>query len=151
MNQISTRERINNDFKISFKSGDIEKKNFLGLLKSEINLNIERSRNSSKLVALPSENEVVTKTINSMKKSLESTLKVSPEDKEAKDGLGYLSCYLPKLMSEGEIHREVIVLLDEGSSNVGEVMKNFNKKFSGKADNKIVSSIAKKLCSMIKK
>ena len=57
--------------------------------------------------------------------------------------------YLPKQMSEEEIETEVKAIIAEVGANsikdMGKVMGTASKKFAGRADNKLVSEIVKKL------
>ena len=119
----------------AFKSGETDKKNFLGLIKSEIKANEARGISPT--------DENVIKVLNKMNKSLMEAL--ASGNTEAEDEINILSEYLPKLMSEDEIKIEVESIISEGASNIGMVMGAFNKKFSGKADNKLVSKIAGQL------
>lgn len=119
----------------AFKSGETSKKNFLGLIKSEIKANEGRGISPT--------DENVLKVLNKMNKSLIETL--ASGNTEAEDEIKILSEYLPKLMSEDDIKIEVESIISDGASNIGMVMGAFNKKFSGKADNKLVSKIAGQL------
>jgi uncharacterized protein YqeY len=132
---MSLVERINVDFITAFKAGETEKKNFLGLIKSEIKANEGRGISPT--------DENVIKVLNKMNKSLVESLAMGSI--EAESEIKILNGYLPKLMSEDEIKREVENIISEGASNIGMVMGAFNKKFSGKADNKMVSKIAGQL------
>ena len=54
--------------------------------------------------------------------------------------------FLPSLMSEDKVREILTNLIDSGvSKNMGELMKNFNSQYKGKADNKIVSQVIKEL------
>lgn len=54
--------------------------------------------------------------------------------------------FLPSLMSEDKVREILTSLIDSGvSKNMGELMKNFNSQYKGKADNKIVSQVIKEL------
>lgn len=57
----------------------------------------------------------------------------------------YLECFLPKLMSENEIETQIAHYINSGINNFGQLMGAFNKQFKGKADNKLVSTVTKKL------
>ena len=48
-------------------------------------------------------------------------------------------------MEHKKIEAIIKDLIENGSDNIGKIMGIFNKEYSGKADNKEVSSIAKKL------
>lgn len=57
----------------------------------------------------------------------------------------YLDKYLPKMMGEDEIETQIMHYIDSGIDNIGQIMGAFNQQFRGKADNRLVSQIAKKL------
>lgn len=59
--------------------------------------------------------------------------------------LEYLKPYLPELMSEDRIREVLIGFKNNGLSNVGQMMGEFNKSFKGMADNKLVSDIVKEV------
>lgn len=126
-------EKINQDYITSYKNKDFTRKNFLGLVKSEIKANELRG-------ILPTDENVI-KTLREIKKNLEKT-----NTEESLSEAKVLDEYLPKLMSEDLIKREVdeiLKTLDSNQLNIGNVMKEFNKKFHGEADNRIVSNIVK--------
>jgi uncharacterized protein YqeY len=72
---------------------------------------------------------------------------------EDKAELSIVESYLPKQMSEVELRVAVEQIITETGAKslveIGKVMNGFNAKFSGKADNKIVSTIAKELLNKI--
>jgi uncharacterized protein YqeY len=125
--------QINEDFMIAFKSKDLKKKNFLGVIKGEIE--------TAKGKGIDSSDDYVLKVIKKMQKSL---IEIGSPD--AKIELSYLSKYTPEVMSEYEVRRNIAFYLltcEDQVKNIGGIMQMFNKKFKGKADNKIVSKIAK--------
>lgn len=136
------KEKISKDYLEAFKSRDIVKKNLLGVVKAEIttqekNISIENLTN-----------EDVSKILKKFVKNLVETISQS-DNEEAKIELTILESYLPKQMSEEEIRTEVEIAINEVAaklpSDMGKVMTQFNQKFSGKADNKIVSVIVREL------
>ena len=58
-----------------------------------------------------------------------------------------LDAYLPQLMSESDVRTiiENMIYKADGSIMLGSIMKEFNIKYRGKADNKLVSEIAREL------
>lgn len=60
-----------------------------------------------------------------------------------------ISAYLPKALSFEEIEQELKAIIQEtgaaGPSDLGKVMKEATRKLAGKADNKTVSDLARKL------
>jgi uncharacterized protein YqeY len=132
---MTLKERIQTDFIEAFKAKDMVKKNFLGLLKGEI-----QNEEGRGTVAT---DEVVMVILKKMEKSLKQT-----NTSESLSELKYVEPYLPQLMSYNEI--ETIIqgyYNDKGLSTIGDMMKEFNANYKGKADNKDVSSIINKIIS----
>lgn len=125
------KDRINKDYLEAFKSGDTDKKNFLGLIKGEIQTEEKRGNGEVDVMAI----------LKKMEKSLKTT-----NDAEAQKQLVILQEYLPVLMSEDEIE---IVLLnirrDEGINTLPQLMSSFNRDFKGKADNQLVMKVIKQI------
>lgn len=126
------KEKINSDFMIAFKNKEMDKKNFLGLIKGEIQLQEGRG--------IESTDENILIVLKKLEKSLSQN-----GDENSKKELEYLSPYMPKMMSEDEIRNIIINLKEEGLNNLGQIMGEFNKNFKGKADNKLVSQVAKEV------
>ena len=126
------KEKINSDFMIAFKDKEMDKKNFLGLIKGEIQLQEGRGVEST--------DENILIVLKKLEKSLSQN-----GDENSKKELEYLSPYMPKMMSEDEIRNIIINLKEEGLNNLGQIMGEFNKNFKGKADNKLVSQVAKEV------
>ena len=126
---MTLKERINADFMEAFKTKDMERKNFLGVLKSEIQN--EEKRGSS------SNDDVVLGILKKMEKSL-----IQTNTEESLKELEIIKPYLPKMMSESEIYYAVKTIFESGAENVGMLMKQFNEKYKGMADNKLVSKLA---------
>jgi uncharacterized protein YqeY len=59
--------------------------------------------------------------------------------------MGVLGDYLPKLMSEEDIHAALEELLAEAQGNQGKLMGLFNKKYPKKADNLLVKKVVAEL------
>ena len=126
------KEKINSDFMVAFKNKEMDKKNFLGLIKGEIQLQEGRGVEST--------DENILIVLKKLEKSLNQN-----GDENSKKELEYLSPYMPKMMSEDEIRNIIINLKEEGLNNLGQIMGEFNKNFKGKADNKLVSQVAKEV------
>ena len=129
---MNLKEQINADFLIAFKAKEMEKKNFLGLLKSEIQTDEGRGTVTT--------NETVTAIVRKMEKSLKQT-----NTEESLGELKYLKPYLPNLMSEDQIKVIIINYKANGLTQMGQIMGQFNKEYKGLADNKLVSTIISKL------
>jgi uncharacterized protein YqeY len=126
------KEQINTDFMTAFKAKDMEKKNFLGVVKGEIQTEEGRTGTAN--------DEVVLAILKKMEKSLKQT-----NTEESLRELTYIEGYLPKLMSEDVIREKVKAIISENEgSNMGFLMGMFNKQNAGQAfDNKVVSNIIK--------
>lgn len=125
---MSLKETINADFMKAFKAKEMVKKNFLSVIKGEIQ--IEEGRGT---VAT---DEVVLTILKKMEKSLKQT-----NTEESLGELEYIKGYLPQLMSESEIIDIVTEYINgKGIDNQGSFMKEFNANYKGKADNSIVIS-----------
>jgi len=135
---MTLKEQINSDFMEAYKAKDMTKKNFLGVLKGM--LQTEEGKN------VESTDENVLKVVKKMEKGLKETIILKTNNgqptNDEENELSYLVPYLPQLMSEQEI--EAIIsdyYNNKGLSSVGDMMKEFNSSYKGKADNRIVSSI----------
>lgn len=126
-------EKIDSDFINAFKSKQIDKKNFLGVIRGEIQT--QRGK------GIEPTNENVIKIIKKIEKSL---IEVGTE--EAKLELTYLEPYLPKMLSEEETKQ---ILMDfvttESNKNLGTIMKYFNENYKGVVDNKLVQQLSKQI------
>ena len=126
---MTLKEKINADFITAFKAKDMEKKNFLGLLKGEIQ-NEEMRPN-----AVSNDGNTMT-ILRRMEKSLKQT-----NTPESLNELQYLEPYLPQLMSEDQIREIVKAYKASGLNNAGQIMGQFNKEHKGLADMKLVANI----------
>lgn len=137
---MSLKERINTDFMEAYKAKNMEKKNFLGVLKGAI------QTQEGKMIESTDEN--VMKVIKAFEKGIKETLegktKLGKDTEQQKNELLFLQGYLPTLMSEDEVRGIVKEILSrEGiNRNQGFLMGTFNKEQNGKGfDNKAVSKI----------
>ncbi len=122
-------EKINNDFATAFKARDIEKKNFLGVLKGEI------TRENKE----PGDSEVISK-IESMLKANSKSIEKSGVSSLSDMELSTLESYLPKQMSEAEIDNKLKEVVSSGANNIGAIMAAFK---GLPVDMKLVSEKAK--------
>ena len=131
-------EQISADFITAFKAKEMTKKNFLGVLKGSIQTLASKL---GKKGLDPSDDEaVLNKVLEPMKVSINEMIKVG--DESAVEEMTFLKPYLPTLMSEEDIRTNVKQILnDTGEANMGKVMGEFNKKYKGQADGKVVSTI----------
>jgi len=127
---MTLKEQINKDFMTAFKAKDMNKKNFLGVIKGEIDAM------GGKGIEPTDENVLVV--VKKMEKSLKET-----NNSESEKELSYIETYLPILMGEDRIREIISTYSKNGLNNIGQMMGEFNKNFKGMADNKVVSQIIK--------
>jgi uncharacterized protein YqeY len=125
---MNLKEQINADFLEAFKAKDMEKKNFLGLLKGEIQNEEGRGTVTT--------DETVMGILRKMEKALKQT-----DNAQSLVELRYMDPYLPKLMSEDKIRTIILEYKSEGFNNVGQIMGRFNREYKNLADMKLVSEI----------
>lgn len=137
---MTLKEKINADFMEAYKSKDMEKKNFLGVLKGAIQTQEGKQ--------IESTDENVLKVIKAFEKgineTIESKTKIGEDVSQQLMEKKYLEVYMPALMSEDEIRGVVKEFLsrDGVNRNQGFLMGLFNKEQKGKGfDNKTVSKI----------
>jgi uncharacterized protein YqeY len=126
------KEQINADFMTAFKNKEMEKKNFLGVVKGEIQNEEGRTGTAT--------DEVVLGILKKMEKSLTQT-----NTSESLKELEYIKPYLPEMMSEEKICEIIMSYKLKGLSNTGSMMGEFNRNFKGLADNKIVSRVVQEI------
>lgn len=139
---MNLKERVSTDFMVAYKAKEMEKKNFLGLIKGLIQTQEGK--------AIKSTDENVLKVIKTLEKGLiemiDGKSMLGKDTTNEVIELSYLAPYLPVLMSEAEIKEKVSLIISEsGEKNIGKLMGLFNKNYSGKADNKVVLNIIKYL------
>ena len=132
MNNMTLKERISADFMSAFKNKEMEKKNFLGVVKGEIQTEEGRTGAAT--------DEVVLGILKKMEKSLTQT-----NTSESLKELEYIKPYLPQMMDEVLIRSIIESYKNTGILNVGQMMGTFNKEYKGKADNALVSKIVKEV------
>lgn len=118
-------EQINADFMTAFKNKEMDKKNVLGLLKSNITKKEQEKRQPKGGVT----DDVVISVIKKSIKTVNETIAASGDNQEAIDEAKFektiLEAYLPAQMSEDEIEAKVKELIDGGAENMGAIMKEF--------------------------
>jgi uncharacterized protein YqeY len=127
---MTLKEQISKDFMTAFKAKDMNKKNFLGVIKGEIDAMSGKGMEPT--------DENVLKVVKKMEKSLKET-----NNSESEKELSYIETYLPILMGEDRIREIISTYSKNGLNNIGQMMGEFNKNFKGMADNKVVSQIIK--------
>ena len=127
-------EKISKDFMSAYKDKDMKKKNFLGVIKTEV----------TKETKTPEDSYVVGK-LKSMIKNAESTNSLTEYE------LGIINDYLPTQMTE-DVLRETIrdfITKEELSTmkDMGKIMGYLKSNFEGEYDGKLASTITKELLS----
>ncbi len=117
----------------AMKEKDTLRKNLLSVLLGEIK--------NQEISGIESTDENVLLVIRKMEKTL---LQVNTPESQLE--IECIKPFLPSLMSEDKVREILTSLIDSGvSKNMGDLMKNFNSQYKGKADNKIVSQVIKEL------
>ena len=131
---MTLKEQVGKDIITAMKEKDVVKRDTLKYIKSKIQV-AEMEKNA----------KVVddAKVVQIMKKVIEGMVESGDEDSLVQ--IKVLEPYLPTMMSEELIKTTVQGMINEGASNMGQIMGTFNKQFPGKADNRLVSKYAKEL------
>lgn len=126
-------EMVSQDFMAAYKNREMEKKDFLGLVKSEL----------TKETKTPEDDYVVAK-IKSMIKAAEATNSLSEME------LNILGKYLPKQLSDVELEGIITKFTSESNltqKDIGKVMGFLKSNYGGQYDGKLASTITKKILS----
>jgi len=126
-------EKINLQFMTAYKEKNMELKNFLGILKGEM----ETQKKNIKVESLNDDESI--KILNKFAKGIKENIQISNDEKFHKE-LAIVESFLPKEMTREEIENKINELISSGASNIGDIMKGFAQL---SADKKIVSEIAK--------
>jgi uncharacterized protein len=129
---MSLIEKISKDFMSAYKAKDMEKKNFLGVIKTEV----------TKETKTPEDSYVVGK-LKSMIKNAQSTNSLTEYE------LNIINDYLPTQMTE-DVLRETIgnfITKEDLSTmkDMGKIMGYLKSNFEGEYDGKLASTIIKEL------
>ena len=127
-------EKISKDFMSAYKSKDMEKKNFLGVIKTEV----------TKETKTPEDSYVVGK-LKSMIKNAEETNSLTEYE------LGIINNYLPTQMTEDVLRVTIgdFITKEELSTmkDMGKIMGYLKSNFEGEYIGKLASTIIKELLS----
>jgi uncharacterized protein YqeY len=143
--ELTLKQKINADYMSAFKAKNATAKNLLSVIKGEIQT-IEKNSGIENM----SDDEVV-KILKKTVKSLKETNASFPSAQTAEE-LFIAESYLPKQMSEEEIKIAVDEIIASMGTNLtvkemGKVMGQFNSKYPGLADGKLVSQAVKNALS----
>ena len=120
------KHRINADFMEALKNKETAKKNFLGVIRGEI-------QNEEFRALGIGDDATVLNILRKIEKSLKQT-----NTAESLAELEYIKPYLPAEMSEADIVAKITELKANGASNIAEVMRAFA---TLPADRKLVSEV----------
>ena len=125
-------ERISNDFTEAYKAKDMDKKNFLGVIKTEVT---KESKN-------PEDSYIISK-LKSMIKNAEATNSLTDNE------LVIINEYLPTQMSEDMLRDSIKLLIEDyglsSLKDMGNVMSYLKNNFDGRYDGRLASTITKEL------
>ena len=148
---MTLEQRINEDIKAAMLAKEKETLNALRAVKSALLL-LKTEKNAGE-IAEDIEMKILQKLVKQRKESAEMYKSQNREDLYNEEILqvNVISKYLPQQLSEEEITEVVKQLIEQENitdiKSMGKLMGLASKQLAGKADNKIISEIVKKLLS----
>ncbi|MCQ2284012.1 MAG: GatB/YqeY domain-containing protein [Bacteroidales bacterium] len=149
---MTLEQRINDDIKAAMLAREKEKLNALRAIKSAILL-AKTQKGAAEEISEEAEIKILKQLVKQRQDSAEMYQQQNRDDlyQEEKFQLDIINTYLPQMMSAEEVEakiKEIIVAGGfAGMKDMGKVMGQATKAFAGKADNKMVSDIVKRLLS----
>jgi len=137
------KERIAEEIKNAMKSGDKLRVSVLRMLQADI-INVEKSGKEFKQI------DVIRGYAKKLKKAIEEYERLNLQDKiiSFNEELNIVEEFLPKQMSDEELKKVVIELLDsEKPADMGMAMKLVMGKYKEVADGKKVQALVKEVFS----
>ena len=147
---MTLEQRINEDIKAAMLAREKEKLNALRAIKSAILL-AKTQKGGSDELSEEAEIKLLKQLVKQRQDSAEMYKSQNREDlyQEEKSQLDVINLYLPQMMSEEEVESTLKQIIAEngfaGMKDMGKVMGMATKTFAGRADNKMVSDIVKRL------
>ena len=147
---MTLEERINEDIKRAMLAREKEKLNALRAIKSAILL-AKTSKGATETMSEEAEIKLLKQLVKQRQDSAAIYKEQNRDDlyQEEKAQLDVIAAYLPQMMSEEEIEATLKQIIADngfaGMKDMGKVMGMATKAFAGKADNKTVSDIVKRL------
>ena len=148
---MSLEQKINDDIKVAMLAKEKETLNALRAVKSALLL-LKTEKNASEITE-ETELKTLQKLVKQRKESAEMYKAQNREDlyNEEMFQMTIISKYLPQQMSEEEITAVIKQLVEQENitdiKGMGKLMGLASKELAGKADNKQVSEIVKKILS----
>lgn len=149
---MSLKTKIEGEIKQAMLAKDKQRLTALRAIKSMILL-AETEKGAADGVSEDAEMKLLMKAAKQRKDSHDIYVEQGREDLAAveKAELTVIEEFLPKQMSEEEVEAEVKQVIEQvgaaGPQDIGKVMGAATKKLAGKADGKMISTLAKKLLS----
>lgn len=149
---MSLKAQIDADIKKAMLAKEKDELRALRAIKSLILL-AETEKGSAEELSQATEMQLLTKAAKQRKDSADLFQKEGRDDLYEKEmqELEVINRYLPQQLSEEELRAEVQKIIDQtgaaGPQDIGKVMGAATKALAGKADNKMVSQVAKELLS----
>ncbi|MDA1675450.1 GatB/YqeY domain-containing protein [Bacillus cereus group sp. TH152-1LC] len=140
------KEQLMNDLKQAMKEKDTVKKNVIILIRAGIsNSEKENKRELTK----EEEIAIVRKELKQTKEALQIAEKANRQDivESEKLKIAVIEVYLPKQLSEEEVHDILIKLNVEKTAKMKDVMQLMQTEVAGRADGSLVSRIVKEYLS----
>ncbi len=147
---MTLEERINEDIKAAMLAREKEKLNALRAIKSAILL-AKTSKGAADTMSEEAEIKLLKQLVKQRQDSAAIYKEQNRDDlyQEEKAQLDVIAAYLPQMLSEEEIEATLKQIITDngfaGMKDMGKVMGMATKAFAGKADNKTVSDIVKRL------
>ena len=149
---MSLKSTIESEIKQSMLAKDKDRLRALRAIKSQILL-AETEKGGSGELSEDTELKLLTKAAKQRRDSIDVFEQQGRDDLAAteKSELAVIESFLPTQLTEEEVEQEVKSIIAEvgasGPQDMGKVMGSATKKLAGKADGKMISSLAKKLLS----
>lgn len=147
---MSLEQRINDDIKAAMLAREKQKLEALRAVKSAILL-AKTQKGAGEEIEEEGEIKILKQLVKQRQDSAEMYKQQNRQDlyEEEKFQLDVINAYLPQMMSEEEIEATVKQIIADGGfagmKDMGKVMGQATKVFAGKADNKMVSDVVKRL------
>lgn len=147
---MSLEQRINDDIKAAMLAREKQKLEALRAVKSAILL-AKTQKGAGEEIDEEGEIKILKQLVKQRQDSAEMYKQQNRQDlyEEEKFQLDVINAYLPQMMSEEEIEATVKQIIADGGfagmKDMGKVMGQATKVFAGKADNKMVSDVVKRL------
>ncbi len=148
---MTLEERVMQELKAAMKAKDQAALRALRAIKSEILL--AKAEGSDKTLSEAREMQIIQRLIKQRKDSLAIFEKEGREDlaKKERDEIAVIERFLPEQLPEAELESRLkAIVADTGASSMrdmGKVMGRATQELAGKADNKTISEMVKRLLS----